>query len=115
MALGEVAERLGEVGDGELSGLVLSGGIDRLDVPGTLLLAQLAVAKTAPGATVAVLPMDEEAWSIARPVTVADLVPGRPFHPETWTAVLERTGLVDVVWHRPEGGETTHAVVGRRR
>ncbi|MGA7417392.1 MAG: hypothetical protein WB765_22025 [Acidimicrobiales bacterium] len=115
MALGEVSERLGEVGDGELAGLVLSGGIDRLDVPGTLVLAQLAVGKTAPGATVAVLPMDPEAWSDSCPVTVADLAPGRPFHPETWTAVLERTGLVDVVWHRPEGDETTHAVVGRRR
>jgi hypothetical protein len=41
-------------------------------------------------------------------------MPGRPLHPETWAAVLERTGLTDVRWHRPEGGELIHVVVGRR-
>lgn len=115
VALGEVAERLTAVADGTLAGLVLSGCIDRLDVPGKLMLAQLAVGKAAPGATVAVLPMDQRAWSDACPVTVSDLAAGRPFHPETWAAVLDRVGLVDVVWHRPEGGGSTHAVVGRRR
>jgi hypothetical protein len=115
VALGEVAERLTAAADGTLAGLVLSGCIDRLDVPGKLMLAELAVGKAAPGATVAVLPMDQRAWSDACPVTVSDLAPGRPFHPETWAVVLERAGLVDVVWHRPEGGGSTHAVVGRRR
>ncbi len=115
VALGEVVDRLAEAAGGDLAGLVLSGTIDRLDVAGKLLLAELAVDKTAPGATVAVLPMDQQAWADACPVTVADLAPGRPFRPETWTAVLERAGLVDVVWHRPEGAENTHAVVGRRR
>jgi hypothetical protein len=114
VAMGEVAERLTGMADGELAGLILSGSIDRLDLPGKLLLAELAVSKTAPGATVAVLPMDQLAWSDGSPVTVSDLMPGRPLHPETWTAVLERTGLVDVRWHRPEGGDLMHVVVGRR-
>jgi hypothetical protein len=114
VALGEVAERLVSVADGELAGLILSGSIDRLDLPGKLLLAELAISKTAPGATVAVLPMDQRAWSDGSPVTVSDLTPGRPLHPETWAAVLERTGLTDVRWHRPEGGELIHVVVGRR-
>jgi hypothetical protein len=114
VALGEVSDRLAEVADGELSGVILSGCIDRLDVPGQLLLTELAVSKTAPGATVAVLPTDQQAFADACPVTVADLVPGRPLHPETWSAVLARVGLVDVRWHRPEAGGLTHAVVGRR-
>ncbi len=115
VALGEVADRLTDRADGELAGLVLSGCIDRLDLPGKLLLIELAMTKTAPGATVAVLPTDQQAWSDARPVTVLDLAPGRPLHPETWTAVFDRVGLVDVHWHPAEGGEVTHAIVGRRR
>jgi hypothetical protein len=115
VALGEVADRLADRADGELAGLVLSGCIDRLDLPGNLLLIELAMSKTAPGATVAVLPTDQQAWSDARSVTVLDLAPGRPLHPETWTAVFDRVGLVDVHWHPPEGGEVTHAIVGRRR
>lgn len=115
VALGEVTERLADADDGELSGLILSGCIDRLSLPGKLLLIELAVGKTAPGATVAVLPTDQQAWADGCPVTVADLAPGRPMHPETWTAAFERVGLVDVRWHQPGGGALTHAVVGRRR
>ncbi|HEX4219627.1 MAG TPA: hypothetical protein VHZ02_14725 [Acidimicrobiales bacterium] len=115
VALGEVADRLTDRADGELAGLVLSGCVDRLDLPAKLLLIELAMNKTAPGATVAVLATDQRAWSDASPVPTLDLVPGRPLHPETWTAVFDRVGLVDVHWHPPEGEELTHAIVGRRR
>jgi len=115
VALGEVTDRLAEVTDGELAGVILSGCIDRLDTPGKLLLVELVLSKTAPGATVAVLPTDQQAFTAASPVTVSDLAPGRPLHPETWSAVFARVGLVDVRWHRPEGGALTHAIVGRRR
>jgi hypothetical protein len=115
VALGEVTDRLAEVADGELAGVILSGCIDRLDVPENLLLTELALSKTAPGATVAVLPTDQQAFADACPATVRDLVPGRPLHPETWSAIFARVGLVDVRWHRPEGGGLTHAVVGRHR
>lgn len=115
VALGEVTDRLADVADGALAGVILSGCIDRLDTPGKLLLTELALSKAAPGATVAVLPTDQQAFADACPVTVSDLAPGRPFHPETWSAVLARLGLADVRWHRPEGGGITHAVVGRRR
>ena len=115
VALGEVTDRLADVADGELAGLILSGCIDRLDLPGKLVLTELALSKTAPGATVAVLATDQQAFADACPATVLDLLPGRPLLPETWSAVLARVGLVDVRWHRPEGGGLTHAVVGRRR
>ena len=115
VALGEVTDRLAEVTDGELAWVILSGCIDRLDTPGKLLLVELVLSKTAPGATVAVLPTDQQAFTAASPVTVSDLAPGRPLHPETWSAVFARVGLVDVRWHRPEGGALTHAIVGRRR
>jgi hypothetical protein len=115
VALGEVTDRLAEVADGELAGVILSGCIDRLDTPGKLLLVELALSKTAPGATVAVLPTDQQAFADACPLTVSDLAPGRPLHPETWSAVFVRVGLADVRWHRPEGGGLTHAIVGRRR
>jgi hypothetical protein len=115
VALGEVTDRLGEVADGELAGVILSGCIDRLDLPGKLLLTELALSKTAPGATVAVLPTDQQAFADACPVTALDLAPGRPLHPETWSAVFARVGLAEVRWYRPEGGGLTHAVVGRRR
>ena len=115
VALGEVTDRLAGVADGELAGVILSGCIDRLDTPGKLLLVELALSKTAPGATVAVLPTDQQAFADACAVTVLDLAPGRPLHPETWSAVFARVGLADVRWHRPEGGGLTHAVVGRHR
>jgi hypothetical protein len=115
VALGEVTDRLGDVADGELAGVILSGCIDRLDLPGKLVLTELALSKTAPGATVAVLATDQQAFADACPATVLDLLPGRPLLPGTWSTVLARVGLVDVRWHRPAGGGLTHAVVGRRR
>lgn len=115
VALGEVTDRLTDVADGDLAGVILSGCIDRLDLSGKLLLTELALSKTAPGATVAVLPTDQQAFADACPVTVLDLTPGRPLHPETWSAVFARVGLVDVRWHRPGDEGLTHAVVGRRR
>ncbi|HEX3566942.1 MAG TPA: hypothetical protein VHU17_16350, partial [Acidimicrobiales bacterium] len=60
------------------------------------------------------LPTDQQAFADGGPVTALDLAPGRPLHPETWSALLTRLGLVDVHWHRPETGGLTHAIVGRR-
>ncbi len=115
IGLGEVEDQLLRWGDGELAGVVLSGCTDRLGLAGQLHVAELAVRKTAVGATVAVLSTDPTVWTDTCPVVAQDLLPGRPLHPETWAAILERLGLDEVRWHRAEGGDTVHAVVGRRR
>ena len=67
------------------------------------------------GALVVIGTRPEAAAAAWGPVT-ADLLPGRPLHPETWELLLERSGYDGVC--RIGGGEgdamPTHAVGGRR-
>lgn len=85
--------------DGTLGGLVLSGCVDALALGEVLELADRAAAAVAPGGTVVVLSSGPAAWARAVDPVVADLSPGRPLHPETWSHLLGERGLCGIRHH----------------
>jgi hypothetical protein len=111
VVLGETGDHLAELPAASLGGVVLVGGVDRLDLAGKVGLLARAVRAVRSGGRVVVFATDQRAWDEALPVTARDLLPGRPLHPETWLLLLGRLGVVDLEWHRPSSG-TVHAVVG---
>jgi hypothetical protein len=112
VVLGGIGGALASSEPAGLSGVVLAGAVDRLDLPGQLALARDALAALAPGGTLAVLVTEGTAWEDGLTAAGRDLVAGRPLHPETWVLLLRRLGVADPVWHRPDTG-VVHAVVGR--
>ncbi len=112
LVLDEVALQLATFPDGSLAAVVLASCVDRLDDLGkTRLLAESARAVVA-GGSVVVLASDPPAWERTVTAPACDLVAGRPWHPETWTFLLERNGASETHSHRAERG-TVHAVVAR--
>ena len=95
----DLLTHLGTVPDGALSGLVLSGAVDVLPLGLVLQLIQLATAKVASGGVVVVLSSAPAAWARSLDPVVADLAPGRPLHPETWTHLLRSHGFAGPVSH----------------
>ncbi len=95
----DTAGHLAALVDGVLGGLVLSGVIDRCAAAQRHRLVQLAELKLAPGATLAVVSTPPAAWEAAAGPLAADLAQGRPWHPQTWAAVLASTGFADVETH----------------
>jgi hypothetical protein len=112
LVLGEVAGHLASLADCSLAAVVLAGCVDRLDLRGKVGLLGDAVRVVGPGGSVVVLTSDQAAFDRALPPTTRDLLPGRPFHPETWLHLLGQAGARDTIWHRPERG-SVHAVVAR--
>jgi hypothetical protein len=112
LVLDEVAVHLTSLADGSLAAAVLAGCVDRLDLPGKVALLDEAARVVEPGGSVVVLTSDQAAFDRALPATACDLLPGRPFHPETWLLLFERAGASATTWHRPERG-SVHAVVAR--
>ena len=58
-------------------------------------LLDRAVAALAPGGRVAVVSHAPGTWAAVVGPVVADLVPGRPLHPETWCHLYERRGATE--------------------
>jgi hypothetical protein len=112
IVVAEVLGHLGTVPPGARAGVVLAGCVDRLGLATKVGLLGEAVRVTRPGGAVVVLATDQSAWDEALDPRARDLAPGRPLHPETWSLLCRRSGLVDVAWHRPGAG-ALHAVVGR--
>jgi hypothetical protein len=75
-----------------LGGIVLSGVTDRMTPPRARALARLAASRLAPGGVVVVLSTAPSSAEKADPVA-ADLGPGRPLHPVTWSHLLTKAGL----------------------
>jgi len=92
---------------------VLSGSVDRAALPGKVDLVTAAARALVSGGTLVLLVSDQATWDADLEPTVRDLLPGRPFHPDTWAAVLVHLGLVDPEVHRCDDGRA-HAVVARR-
>jgi hypothetical protein len=105
----EVVTHLRTVPDGAAAAVVLMGCVDRVDLAAKVELLDHALRVIRPGGALVVLTTDPSAWDETLEVPVRDLLPGRPFHPETWCWLLQRAGH-DAVWHRPASG-TLHAVV----
>jgi hypothetical protein len=107
----EVAEFLASAEDNSVSGVVLVGVVDRLELSGKLGLLGNAVRAVGPAGTVVLLVSDQAAWEGSLPAVARDLAPGRPLHPETWLFLLRRFGVVDLQWH-PSPDGSMHALVG---
>ncbi len=112
LVIDEVADHLASLPDRSVAAVVLAGCVDRLDLPGKAGLLDESVRVLATGGSVVVLTTDQDAFDRALPPTTRDLLPGRPFHPETWLLLLDRAGATEVTWHRPERC-SVHAVVAR--
>jgi hypothetical protein len=113
VALADVVTHLGALEPGSRSGVVLSGSVDRVHLEDKVTLIDAAVRALTPGGTLVLFATDQAAWDGMLDPQLRDLLPGRPLHPETWTMLLDRRGLVGAEWH-PAGNGTVHAVVARR-
>lgn len=108
---GETLDHLHTVAPGGLAALVLSGTADRLPRPAKLALAERAVDVLAPGGVLVLVGVTPDAWDAEGSPVERDLAGGRPFHAETWQAVLEHQGMQGVTI---EAGEGTYLVTGTR-
>jgi len=82
-----------------LGGLVLRGVVERAPLGELLLLIDSAAAKLAPGGQLVVCSLRREAWGRDATAAEADLVAGRPLHPDTWDALLPEHGFVEIQIH----------------
>jgi hypothetical protein len=113
VTVGDVVEHLGRLPVGQRSGVVLSGCLDRAPLSGKVQLVTAARDALASGGTLVLLVADQGAWDAGLEPTVRDLLPGRPFDPDTWVVVLGHLGLTATEVHRAAQG-SVHAVVSRR-
>ncbi len=103
--LGPVPEYLAGLGAGSLSGLVLTGVVDRLALEDQVALVDLAAGRLSAGGRVVVLGTLPGDRATGRDAVARDLLPGRPLHPETWALLLDRAGFDEVgPLEGPEGG-----------
>jgi SAM-dependent methyltransferase len=93
-----VLDHLRVVEAGALSGVVLTGIVDRSPTGAQVALVEHAARVVGPGGRLAIAGTSPEAWGRDNPVE-ADLAPGRPFHPATWVHLLGQLGFAgaDVV------------------
>jgi Methionine biosynthesis protein MetW len=102
----EVLGHLGSVADERLSGIVLSGCVDRMSVSERRRLLRLAELKLAPGGTLALLLSAPGFWQSRVGPVVADLSGGRPRHPETWGYLVRKLGLTEIsIFSSRDGAE----------
>ncbi len=96
-----VFDHLHAVREGALSGLILSGVVDR-EVPGRLwellLLARNALSPRAPLMIISSTPA---AWLSGRLGVAADLAPGRPLQAASWQVLLEAAGFSGIERREP--------------
>ncbi|HVM66036.1 MAG TPA: methionine biosynthesis protein MetW [Acidimicrobiales bacterium] len=85
---------LRKLGDAALAAVVLSGCTDTLAAGDRLAVIGEAARVLAPGGALVVVSAGPRAWARGVGAVVADLSPGRPWHPETWAHVLSEHGLV---------------------
>lgn len=111
--LRDVVDHLDGLASSSRSGVVLSGCIDRASLAEKLALVDAALAALTPGGTLVLLVADQQAWDAAIDLVSRDLLPGRPFHPDTWAVVLAHRGMADVEVHRAAQG-SVHAIVTRK-
>jgi SAM-dependent methyltransferase len=80
----------------ELAAVVLVGAVDRAAAGELLDLVDLVVDRLQPGATLVVLSNGPAATMRGPQAVAADLTPGRPVHPETWSYLLDAHGFETV-------------------
>jgi SAM-dependent methyltransferase len=92
----DLVTHLRSVKTDELAGMVLVGVVDRAAAGELLELVDLVVDRLAPGATLVVLSSGPASPARGSQAVAADLAPGRPVHPETWSYLLEAHGFETV-------------------
>ena len=88
----ELLDHLRGVEDGALGAAVLAGAVDRAPLPTKLAVVERVATALAPGGLLVVIGTDPAGWGVGNPVE-ADLAPGRPLHPATWTHLLAEHGF----------------------
>ncbi len=111
VVMAEVLDHLRTVPPDARAGVLLAGCVDRLGLADKVSLLDESVRVTRSGRTVVVLATDQSAWDDALDPPTRDLASGRPLHPETWSLLFTRSGLVDVTVAGPVPG-VLRAVVG---
>jgi SAM-dependent methyltransferase len=96
-------EHLDVVAEEALAGIVLSGSIQWLHPNQRDRLIGLAASRLAVDGILVLHSATPESWRRSTSPLVADLAPGHPLHPDTWTHVLAASGLVPTGLHT--GGE----------
>jgi hypothetical protein len=92
----DLVAHLRAVKPGELGGAVLVGVVDRSAAGELLELVDLVVDRLGKGATLVVVSAGPSAPVRGASAVNADLTPGRPVHPETWTYLFEARGFETV-------------------
>ncbi len=87
-----VYPHLRSVGEATLSAVVLTGLIDRVPLERKRQVLASAAAAVRPGGKVAIASVGPAGWEVA-PVVERDLAPGGPLHHETWSVLMEASGL----------------------
>lgn len=95
-----LAEHLEALGDDTLGGVVLIGSPDRLALNEQLRLLGLIAGRAMDGARLAILVTDPDRWRDELGPVAADLMAGRPLHPETWAHLLERERATVAATHQ---------------
>jgi len=83
-------DHLNVLPDQSLAGLILTGMTDRLSLNEQLRTLRKALNKCAPGARIVIIITLPKYWEELLGPVGADLLDGRPLHPETWVHLLKR-------------------------
>jgi SAM-dependent methyltransferase len=100
-----VEEHLRAVAAAGLGGVVLSGVVDGMAGGERTQLLSLIAGRLAPGGTLVIHSVGRDAWEAVGAPTEADLAPGRPLRPDTWTTLLEHGGYESVAARPGPGGQ----------
>jgi len=105
---------LGSLPASALGGVVLSGGVDTAPNEARIALLRAARRAVAPDGACVILASHPAEWGDETTRVVADLAPGRPWHAETWTQVLDDCGFTTrSVMPGPQSGTQVFAAVRR--
>jgi hypothetical protein len=88
---------------GSLGGVVLSGCVERLGPRALVDLAELTTSRLAPRGVLVVISAHPGSWARSASPLAVDLAEGRPFHPETWAALLAALRCARIEVHEASG------------
>jgi hypothetical protein len=94
---GDVIEHLHRVPLGALSGIMLSGCVERLGVPDLVTISRRAGALLESRGRIVICSAAPEYWIRAKSPVGVDLAPGHPLHSATWVELLTREHFDKIV------------------
>ena len=100
-------EHLEHLEDKSLGGFVLCGLTDRASLNEQLRALRLLLLRSKPDARIAVIVVHAETWSARLGPVAADLLDGRPLHPQTWTHLLLREHALEITAIQSSDSQST--------